>query len=837
MASVKRVCLHLQHKIDLRCWCVLAVLAVVIVSHTAGWFTVVFTTVRETPNPEQEKSQWNSSFLASQMSGYLQYVLRTRSQKQNAIVHQNRDNISVSERSSYTFISDDDADRDRNNSTRQQARISKDNGVATQVTQSGDLSDQRRQFSNQSDLHTSPAPEIINFSPQKGSSNHIGLSSQSKPRIIEQTSGNNVPASQISGSPNTDSSVLSHSGPDSPMPKVSATDTQNPDALNINPPTQTSTKSESFFPTPRVHNSPHPNSFLPNPPAPVPPVPEPPFLNSSFSNFPVPDHPLLNSSSPNPPLSDSRYSMSSVTSPAVPHSPTPNSSATNASVPHSSHPNYISSTNPPVPDSPNLNSSFPNSSVSDTSKLMNSSAFKHQVLNPSTTGKERPVGLSGVEKGSTVLHDDSSAKSRPETYDQKQLKTEPLGNLNAVNRNEHKNALLSSPMLNLLLLSRFFQTTSEDTETFTAPSTLRQHPTAASVTVSVSSAAIHQPDVHEQTMTMYRSGVQNQPIKPSADTRNTTINASSSFTGSSVPNNESTAPPADRVVPPSLVLFTTWVRQVGKASVHENVLRRWSRWRPLITPLIFTDDLTLKEEALRHAWDVLPEPTKACGGVPIMREMFRVAMATYNASLFGFVNGDLLMSDGLATTVQALLDRSDVMSHPLLAVFRRINVEFPENSSRFEETDVLKLSQLGTPMTDGSTDGFLTNRLFPWSHVPDLVPGRPGVDMWLVAFGRHVRDVVVVDVSRTVVAVHMTTQAGNLEGWSYANAKCNRNIFEQLRIVPSWPCGFARCCDVISQWAQTEGGEIRAVRLDKVFLQTDCYNCHLDPSRLEELSF
>ena len=38
----------------------------------------------------------------------------------------------------------------------------------------------------------------------------------------------------------------------------------------------------------------------------------------------------------------------------------------------------------------------------------------------------------------------------------------------------------------------------------------------------------------------------------------------------------------------------------------------------------------------------------------------------------------------------------------------------------------------GKPMADGSSDGYVTNKLFPWQHVPDIVPGRKGLFLLLI---------------------------------------------------------------------------------------------------------
>ena len=53
-----------------------------------------------------------------------------------------------------------------------------------------------------------------------------------------------------------------------------------------------------------------------------------------------------------------------------------------------------------------------------------------------------------------------------------------------------------------------------------------------------------------------------------------------------------------------------------------------------------------------------------------------------------------------------------------------------------------------------------------WTEIPDFVIGRPGYDSWLVDYVHHKREThSLIDVTKTVPAIHQTGADGNKAGW------------------------------------------------------------------------
>nr|KAG5697588.1 hypothetical protein BaRGS_019809 [Batillaria attramentaria] len=202
-----------------------------------------------------------------------------------------------------------------------------------------------------------------------------------------------------------------------------------------------------------------------------------------------------------------------------------------------------------------------------------------------------------------------------------------------------------------------------------------------------------------------------------------------------------------------------------------------------------------------------------------------VAMAKYPDSLFyGFSNGDLLFGAGLHETMKVLSRDPMVHDKPMLVILRRFNVDFVNRSDVHSLQEIVETRKDAKGVTDGSSDAFFTNRLFPWNRIPDIVPGRLGVAMILVSAARTL-NVTVIDISPTVIALHMTTKKGNLESWGHSHSFCNRQLVQDIGMKPSgWGCGSVFCASLTSERTEGENAVTRIVKKSKP-LPGQCLNC------------
>ena len=73
-------------------------------------------------------------------------------------------------------------------------------------------------------------------------------------------------------------------------------------------------------------------------------------------------------------------------------------------------------------------------------------------------------------------------------------------------------------------------------------------------------------------------------------------------------------------------------------------------------------------------WTVLLAPHCNKFGYPVLKSMFDVAMSTWDAEWYGYMNADMLFDASLLQTIEFIESKSDVITIPML-VGRRYNVE------------------------------------------------------------------------------------------------------------------------------------------------------------------
>lgn len=101
----------------------------------------------------------------------------------------------------------------------------------------------------------------------------------------------------------------------------------------------------------------------------------------------------------------------------------------------------------------------------------------------------------------------------------------------------------------------------------------------------------------------------------------------------------------------------------------------------------------------------------------------------------------------------------------LLLVGRRTNVLY--NGQRLASDDDVKAlaaSHGRLFQTDAQDYFFYSRGAENWSHLPDFVVGRRAYDNWLVDHAFHDANIALVDASRTILALHLTSKDGNKAG-------------------------------------------------------------------------
>ena len=250
---------------------------------------------------------------------------------------------------------------------------------------------------------------------------------------------------------------------------------------------------------------------------------------------------------------------------------------------------------------------------------------------------------------------------------------------------------------------------------------------------------------------------------------------------------------------PLLTLFTTWAEEKDRYPLHNLTVRNWQSLEPYVIPVVFTNQHTVAEECRQKGWDVLPIKISANGGIPVLKFMFLDVISTYNTPFYGFGNSDILFTDSLIETL-AWINVSVNLDKPVLIIGKRTNI----NYVGAKETETWKklsavASSRGKLFRGLAEDYFITSRFYPWKKIPEVVIGRPAFDNWLVYHTRK-QNQTLIDATRTILAVHQTTKAGNIEGQGRPNSSYNRNLLKRLYKDVNFSAGFVDCANLSTKY-------------------------------------
>ncbi|GAB1600756.1 uncharacterized protein LOC115213921 [Argonauta hians] len=242
-------------------------------------------------------------------------------------------------------------------------------------------------------------------------------------------------------------------------------------------------------------------------------------------------------------------------------------------------------------------------------------------------------------------------------------------------------------------------------------------------------------------------------------------------------------------------IFTSWVTTEEKKNVHNNTLRLWTQLSSKIQPVLFTNDSVLAKQAIAYGWKILPILHTTCGNIPVLKSMFLDIQRNFPSRIYGYANSDILFDNSLETTLQAVSKYEKLYTNNgFLITGRRMNVNFANLT-------VDSLLNLTSKATKGSLakvwgeDYFFTDNNFPWNIFPNMVIGRVAIDNYIVMFSNK-NKVDTVDGTLSILAIHQTTQDGNLASSKKPNAKCNVKLVGNKK----YRQGFSDCISLETRY-------------------------------------
>ena len=265
-----------------------------------------------------------------------------------------------------------------------------------------------------------------------------------------------------------------------------------------------------------------------------------------------------------------------------------------------------------------------------------------------------------------------------------------------------------------------------------------------------------------------------------------------------------------------LTLFTTVSKTEATKPIFMHTLQNWAKFKPVFTPVLFTNDVSVESKtvAIEAGWTVLNVSKSAPNGLPILKYMFKDAMATFNSKYYGFANADILFTHNLVTTL-TVLDYSNLSKNRTFMSGQRTNVVGVSDTEAASFHNISTASQArGTLFQTSAEDYFITGKGYNWNEGPDVVIGSLGYDNWLV-FEARAEHNSAIDGTQTVLAVHQSLNNTSLyQSHLKDTALYNKGLIRTfLRgLDPPYPKGFTECLEL---YTMIEDGHV-VVRERKV---------------------
>ena len=270
---------------------------------------------------------------------------------------------------------------------------------------------------------------------------------------------------------------------------------------------------------------------------------------------------------------------------------------------------------------------------------------------------------------------------------------------------------------------------------------------------------------------------------------------------------------------PLLTLFTSWTDDSKKHLVHNHTVKNWASFLPFVIPVIITNEPVIASECKRKGWKVLPLRVTAADGIPVLKHMYEDVMLAYNTTFYAYSNSDILYTNTLidtlvsyayklydslnivssANTSVQLVKSSDIQK-PVLIIGRRVNVEHVNEAESSTWKNITSTARRrGELFSQYAKDYFITTKIYPWKDIADVVIGVQHYDNYLVYNARK-HNHTVIDATKTLLAFHQTTSAGNYESRAHTHVLYDYKLLKKIDPHINYHAGKADCAEYYTKY-------------------------------------
>ena len=254
---------------------------------------------------------------------------------------------------------------------------------------------------------------------------------------------------------------------------------------------------------------------------------------------------------------------------------------------------------------------------------------------------------------------------------------------------------------------------------------------------------------------------------------------------------------------PPIIIFTSFSNRTDKLFVYTNTIRNWATFLPRIQPVLFTtfESGPVIDIARKYGWYIYPNPTVNEFGCPILKDMYLAAYELFNATFYGYANGDILFDMGLNDTLSKMNEHFNTIKVSLLFGTRMNYKLLPE--ANYTEKPLWTPYRIHQLVVENQTeyfkpdafDYFFVTKHYPFSKMKPLVISRSGFDTYFSAITNTLK-LTTIEGTGSVVALHQTDHDGNYAHSAKRNdsdTKYNRILLGKFNYGPgfAWNAKYA----------------------------------------------
>ncbi len=217
-----------------------------------------------------------------------------------------------------------------------------------------------------------------------------------------------------------------------------------------------------------------------------------------------------------------------------------------------------------------------------------------------------------------------------------------------------------------------------------------------------------------------------------------------------------------------LTLFTTFREESQRPLVYNLTLYNWVTLGDDVQLVLFVpQDSQAHSNYWRVAvqeprWHLRMVPKMNRYGTPVINSMFRDVYEHYNSYFYGYASGDILFSDDLLQTLQAVRlsmgDTSTIKPAPFVVGQRRSMSVEPKDCDKdanfWMKSSVHNNQKKLRSDNECSLDYLIITKDFPWASLPDLAVGRPYWATYLLMMAMY-HNLTTIDATRTLGPLHL----------------------------------------------------------------------------------